>query len=153
MSSISYIVFMLNNEEYGIEISYAQEILRIPNQMTRIPNMPSHVEGVINLRDNVIPVIDLKKRFGFEQTNQCLDSRLLIVNLDNSVLAIIVDDVSEIINIEEDSIEQLNSVISQIGKNSLKGIGKIDKRLILLVDALKLKTEVIENSFELEEKV
>ena len=146
MSSISYIVFMLNNEEYGIEILYAQEIIRIPNQISQIPNMPSYIEGVINLRGKVITVINLSKRFGFEETKVTLESRLLIVELDNTMMALIVEDVSEIISFEDSSIEKLSSVISQIGNNSLKGIGKIDKRLIILLDASKLKTEVFQQS-------
>ena len=152
MSAISYIVFMLNKEEYGIEISYAQEIIRIPKQISQIPNMPSYVEGVINLRGKVITVINLSKRFGFEQTNVSLDSRLLIVELEDIMLALIVDDVSDIISFEDSSIEQLNSVISQIGNNSLKGIGKVEKRLIILLDALMLKTEVFQHSIGMEKK-
>ena len=152
MSSISYIVFMLNNEEYGIEILYAQEIIRIPNQISQIPNMPSYIEGVINLRGKVITVINLSKRFGFEETKVTLESRLLIVELDNTMLALIVEDVSEIISFEDSSIEKLSSVISQIGNNSLKGIGKIDKRLIILLDASKLKTEVFQQSIGMEKK-
>jgi len=152
VSSISYIVFMLNNEEYGIEILYAQEIIRIPKQISKIPNMPSYVEGVINLRGKVITVINLSKRFAFEETKVSLDSRLLIVELDGTMLALIVDDVSEIISIEDSSIEKLNSVISQIGNNSLKGIGKIEKRLIILLDALMLKTEVFQHSIGMEKK-
>jgi len=152
MNSISYIVFMLNNEEYGIEILYAQEIIRIPKQISQIPNMPSYIEGVINLRGKVITVINLSKRFGFEETKVTLDSRLLIVELDNTMLALIVEDVSEIISIEDSSIEELNSVIAQIGNKSLKGIGKIEKRLIILLDASKLKTEVFQHNNGMEKK-
>lgn len=151
MSSMLYVVFLLNNEEYGIEISYAQEILRVPDKMTQIPNMPSYLEGVINVRGKVIPVLDLKKRFGFQESNQYLEKRLLIVDLDNTTLALIVDDVSEIVEFEEDSIEQLNSVITEIGISSLKGVAKIEKRLIILLDAMRLKTEVFENKMVLEE--
>lgn len=152
LKSKLYIVFMLNEEEYGIEIAYAQEILRIPNHMTKIPNMPSFVEGVINIRGKVIPVIDLKKRFDIQQTDKNEDSRLLILNLNDIILAIITDDVSEILSIEEDAIQTLNSAVSQIGQNSLTGIGKIEKRLILLLDVLKLKSEVFNYQFEMEEK-
>ena len=151
MSSMLYIVFLLNNDEYGIEISYAQEILRVPDKTTQIPNMPFYVEGVINVRGKVIPVLDLKKRFGFQESNQYLEKRLLIVDLDNTTLALVVDDVSEIMAFEEDSIEQLNSVITEIGINSLKGVGKIENRLIILLDAMRLKTEVLENKIILEE--
>lgn len=142
---------MLNEEEYGIEISYAQEILRIPNHMTQLPNMPSYVEGVINIRGNVIPVIDLKKRFGIAQSEQSSDSRLLILNFDDTVLAIIIDDVLELLTFEENEIQKLNSTISQVGQNSLIGIGKVEKRLILLLDVPKLKNEVFTYQLEMEE--
>lgn len=152
VSSVSYVVFLLKDEEYGIEISYAQEILRIPNQVTKIPNMPSYIEGVIDLRGKVIPIVDLKKRFGFEQSSQSVDSRLLIIDFNNTTIGLIVDDVSEIITINEESIEKLNSIISRIGMNALKGIGRIENRLILLIDILKLNIEVFESD-KLEEKI
>lgn len=138
-----YIAFFLNNEEYGIDISYTQEVLRIKEKIIKVPNMPYYVEGIINLREKVIPVVNLNKRFQFENNTEISDnSRLLIVNLDNTVLALIVDDVSEIISFEENSIENLNPMITQICQNSIKGIGKIDDRLIILLDALKLNADI-----------
>jgi purine-binding chemotaxis protein CheW len=145
MSYVEYVVFSLGKEEYGIEITFAKEIIRIPQQITKMPNMPSYIEGMVNLRGKVIPVIDLKKRFGFEQTERSVDSRLLILDLENSLLGITVDDVSEVLKIDDQSVENLSSEISGIGSNSVKGIGKIDKRLILLLDAIKMKTEVFQN--------
>lgn len=153
-NSIAYIIFMLNNEEYGIEISYAREIIRFPSQITLIPNMPSHVEGVINLRGNVIPVIDLKKKFEFAKSDKPIEgSRLLIIDFQTTVIAVIVDDVTEIINIQEDTIENMNVMMSNIGQNNLKGIGKIDDRLILLLDVTKLKTEIFKRDLKLEEQL
>lgn len=146
MSYIEYVVFSLNNEEHGIEISFVQEIIRIPQLITKIPNMPSYIEGMVNLRGKVVPVIDLKKRFGFEQAERSIDSRLLILDLENMLLGIIVDDVSEVLKIDDQSIEELSSEISGIGSNSVKGIAKIDERLILLLDAMKMKTEVFHNN-------
>lgn len=146
MSFVQYVAFSLGKEEYGVEISYAKEIIRIPKQMTKMPNMPAYIEGVVNLRGKVIPVIDLKKRFGLEQTETSTDSRLLILDLEGMVLGTIVDDVSEVIKIEDESIEKLGSEICSIGNNSVKGIGKIDGRLIILLDAMKLKTEVFQNN-------
>lgn len=147
MSNVQFVVFCLGSDEFGIEISFAQEIIRIPRQITKIPNMPSYIEGMINLRGKVIPIIDLKKRFGFEQTERSVDSRLLILNLENLLLGTIVDDVSEVVNIDELSIEILSSEISGIGSNNIKGIGKIDERLIMLLDAIKMKTEIFQNNY------
>lgn len=111
-----------------------------------MPNTPLFIEGVANLRGNVIPVIDLKKRFDFEQTEKTNDSRLLILDLENMLLGIIVDDVSEVLMIEEESVEEFDFEISGISGNSIQGIGKIDDRLILLLDAIKLKKEVFQNN-------
>lgn len=111
MSYVQYVVFNLGKEEYGIEISYAQEIIRIPKQITKMPNMPPFIEGMVNLRGKVIPVIDLKKRFGFDQTERSIDNRLLILDLENTLLGAIVDDVSEVLMIDDQSIEKLSSQI------------------------------------------
>lgn len=149
MSFSQFVVFNLGNEEYGLEISFAQEIIRIPNQITKIPNMPLYFEGVINLRGKVIPVIDLKKRFGNEQTTRSVDSRLLILDLENMLLGTIVDDVSEVIMIDDQAIEQLKFDISGITMNSIKGVAKRDKRLIVLLDALNIKDEIFQYSNQL----
>jgi purine-binding chemotaxis protein CheW len=146
-----YIVFRLNEEEYGIEIAYAQEILRMPDHLTHLPNMPAYVEGVINIRGKVIPVIDLKKRFDLKTIEESTERRLIILNFNNTLLAVVIDDVSEIVNIEEDTIQNVNSIISQLGQNCLAGIGRIEQRLILLLDVLKLNTEIFAYQFEMEE--
>jgi len=143
MNSSQYVVFSLGQQEYGIDIALAQEVIRIPEQITKIPDTSTYVEGMVNLRNKIIPVIDLKKRFKFEQTARTSDSRLLILNLEDMILGTIVDDVAEVLKIDEQAIEALNTTISSVGSNSVKGIGKIANRLILLLDAIKLKTEVL----------
>jgi purine-binding chemotaxis protein CheW len=137
------VVFRLGDDEYGIEIEFAQEIIRIPKQITKIPDMPSYVEGMIDLRGKAIPIIDLKNRFGFKQTERGVDSRLLILDLEGVLLGIIVDDVSEVIKIEEQSIEKLSLEIASLGSHRIQGIARIDERMILLLNGSKLKTEVL----------
>ena len=136
------IVFTLEEQEYGIDISYTKEIVRIP-PITKIPDMPAFMEGVINLRGNVIPVIDLKKKFGFAQSEKSMDHRLLILDLEGINLGIIVDDVSEVVKINELAIDKLSPEIATIGGNSVNGIAKIDQRLILLLNALEFKKEIL----------
>ncbi|MGE5396243.1 MAG: chemotaxis protein CheW [Chitinophagales bacterium] len=145
MSSMQYVVFSLGEEEFGIAIDFAQEIIRVPEQITHMPNMPSFIEGIVNLRGKIIPVIDLKKRFSFEQTERSVDSRLLVLDLENTLLGTIVDDVSEVLRIEDQAIEKLTYELSSIGSSSIQGIGKINDRLILLLDALGMKAEVMQN--------
>lgn len=143
MSSLELVVFKLGEEEYGIEISFAQEIIRIPKQITKMPDMPSFIEGVIDLRGKVIPIIDLKVKYGFKQTERSIDSRLLILDLENCLLGIIVDDVSEVIKINEHAIEGLSTEISGLSSNRIQGIARIDERLILLLNGRQLKSELL----------
>lgn len=143
MSSRELVVFKLGEDEYGIEISFAQEIIRIPKQIIKMPDMPAFIKGVIDLRGKVIPIVDLKIKFGFAQTERSIDSRLLILDLENSLLGIIVDDVSEVIKIEDQAIEKLSTEISGLSSNRIQGIARIDERLILLVDSRKLKSELL----------
>ncbi|MGK0467878.1 chemotaxis protein CheW [Clostridium sp.] len=149
MSYCELVVFNLGLEEYAIDISYAQEIIRIP-KFTQLPNTPSFIEGVINLRGKIIPVLDLKKRFGIDQSNRGIDSRLLIIELDNMIVGIIVDDVSEVIRIDEQSIQKLSSEIITISQNSIQGISIIDQRIIILLDILNLKSEIFKYDFKKE---
>ncbi|PYG89558.1 purine-binding chemotaxis protein CheW [Ruminiclostridium sufflavum DSM 19573] len=139
-----YVVFMLGTEEFGLEITCAKEIIRIPEQITKMPNMPSFFEGVINLRDNIIPVIDLKKRFGYAETHRYADNRLLILDLENTLLGVIVDDVEEVLMLDSRSIEKIKFDIPGMSENSIHGIAKHDDRLIVLLNALKIKDEIFQ---------
>lgn len=149
MSYCQLVVFNLGLEEYAINISYAQEIIRIP-KFTRLPNTPSFIEGVFNLRGKAIPVIDLKKKFGVDQCERSIESRLLIIELDNMMVGIIVDDVSEVIRIDEQSIQKLNSEIVSISKNSIQGVSIIGQRIIIILNALNLKSEIFKYNLEKE---
>lgn len=145
MSTLQYVVFTLGEAEYGIEIACVQEIIRIPQQITQIPSTPPYVEGIINLRGKIIPIIDLKQRFGLGQTSRGADHRLLVLNLDNMLVGTIVDDVSEVLTINQESMDRLDSGISPISSNSVAGVGKVDERLILCLDAQQLKNEAFQN--------
>lgn len=146
MGSSQYVIFSLGEEEYGLNISYAQEIIRVPDQITKLPNMPAFIDGVFNLRGKVIPIIDLKKRFDFAQNERNADNRLLVIDLGNMLLGTIVNDVSEVLMVDDASIENLYSEMVSIGQNCIQGICNMGDRLILLLDALKLKEEVFQNN-------
>lgn len=150
MGAIQLVVFSLGKEEYAVDIAYAQEIIRIPQQRIKIPNMPSHIEGIINLRDRVIPVIDLKKSFGYAGSEKGEDSRLLILDLDNMLAGIIVDDVSEVMKLDEKAVEKLGPELAGAGSGCLSGIGRLGGRLIMLLDAAKLKVKLFKNNNEME---
>lgn len=144
-NQLELVVFSLGKEEYAINISYAKEIIRVPS-ITKIPNVPSYIEGVFNLRGTVITVIDLKKRFGINNTDLGEDSRLLILDFGEMKVGIIVDDISEVVKIDNLSIHNLGNELVSISKNSIEGITIMNDRLIILLNALKLKSEMFKYS-------
>jgi len=149
MSFNQYVVFNLGNEEYGVHIECAQEIIRIPDEITRMPNMPDFFEGMINLRGKVLPVIDLKKRFEYESTERNVDNRLLILDLNNTIFGFIVDDVSEVIMIEDEHVEGFKFDMPSLTMSSVKGIAKLQNRLILILDTTKITQEIFEYNYQL----
>lgn len=153
MNFMQIVTFSLNNGEYGIDISCVQEIMRISNQITKIPNVPAYVEGMFNLRGKVVYVVDLKKRFYLEETGRNADSRLLILKLEELMIGIIVDDVSDVLRIDRDSIESFCSELESISGSVIRGICKMDDRLILVLDESRLKVDVFQKNDEMEEAV
>lgn len=149
MSACQLVVFNLGVEEYAVNISYAQEIIRVP-KLTKIPNVPSFIEGVFNLRGKVIPVFDLKERFRIGKAERGIDSRLLILELDGMKAGVLVDDVSEVIIIDEESIQNLSDEIVTISQNCVEGITLIGQRIIILLSALELKSEIFKYKFNKE---
>ena len=131
------VTFTLGGEEYGVDIMKVQEIIRLQN-ITRVPQMPGFIEGVLNLRGNVIPVIDLRKRFNLALTEQTAHTRIVVINVSGRTLGVIVDAVSEVMRLSDDQIEPPPQVISGIGHEYLEGVGKVQGRLIILLDLDKI---------------
>jgi purine-binding chemotaxis protein CheW len=142
--SIKLVVFTLESNkkiyEYGIPIEQVHEITRQGNTI-EMPGMPDFVEGIMNLRGNVIPIIDLKKRFSLGTTTEKDTTRVVVVNLENHKCGIVVDDVLEIIPIAAEDMEEAPSITGGISSNYIIGIGKIDGRLIIALDINKILTE------------
>ena len=130
---IQLVTFRLGSEEYGIDIMKVQEIIRIQS-ITRVPQMPVFIEGVINLRGSVIPVLDLRKRFEMDASAIGHEARIVIVNVDGRTVGVIVDAVSEVKRLSESQIEPPPPVVAGIGHEYLRGVGKLDGRLIILLD-------------------
>lgn len=133
------VVFEVGNEAFGIDISSVQEIIRL-QQITDVPKAPMHVKGVINLRGKVIPIIDLRDKFSLAQTEETKSSRIVVVDVLGSTVGMIVDAVSEVLRIGTNQIEPPSSIIESYEKY-LKGIGRLDERLILLLDLERLIPE------------
>jgi purine-binding chemotaxis protein CheW len=133
VSDEQVVVFDVAKESYAVHIARVQEIIRL-QQITVIPGAPESIEGVINLRGKVIPVLDLRKRFRLEATEHTRSSRIVVVEINDQTIGLIVDGVSEVLRVPSDSIEPPSPLVSGIDSRYLRGIAKLDGRLIVLLD-------------------
>lgn len=129
--------FQLDGEEYGIDILKVQEINRI-TEITKIPQSPDFVEGVINLRGNVIPIIDLRKRFNMPHKEYDKQTRIVVGEIGDRTVGFIVDAVSEVIRLPENTIEPPPNIMSDDRTDYILGVGKLDDRLLMLLDIDKI---------------
>ena len=134
MGDKQVVVFRLNKEEYGIEITEVQEIVRY-QEVTNIPEAPDFVKGIINLRGKVIPVIDLKYRFYNQNSVITEESRIIVIKVEDSILGIIADNVSEVLRVPEEDIESTTLLIGNMG--GISAIGKLEGRLLMFLDLKK----------------
>jgi purine-binding chemotaxis protein CheW len=132
-----YLTFKLAAEEFGLEILKVQEINKMMN-ITRIPNAPAFIEGVINLRGKIIPIVDLRKRLGFREQPYDKSTRIIVVELEGLVLGFIVDSVSEVLRIPANTIEPPPSMVAGIESEYIEGVGKLDERLLILLELKKI---------------
>ena len=127
------VVFSLGQEEYGVDILQVKEIKRL-TEITRVPNAPDHVEGVINLRGNIIPVVDLHKRFELGTVEATDESRIVIVNVQDITVGITVDAVSEVITLDKSSLAPPPPLVAGIEASFIEAIGKLKDRLLILLN-------------------
>jgi purine-binding chemotaxis protein CheW len=133
------VVFELANEHYGVEISSVESIIKM-QEITRIPHSPAFVEGITNLRGLVLPVIDLRKRFGLESQVTSRDSRIMVVALGTVKVGMIVDAVSEVLRVPSESIEPPPSMTTTSRANFITGIAKLNDVLVILLDMTRILT-------------
>jgi len=127
------VVFSLDKEFYGLDIDSVEGIIKL-QAITKMPNTPAYIEGVINLRGSVIPVIDLRKRFGLPTIETTPDTRIINVFLGSTKVGMIVDGVSEVIRIPDESVVPPPSMISSVDTAFIRAIAKVDERMITLLD-------------------
>jgi len=133
------VVFRLANEYYGVDIGAVNTIIRM-QEVTDIPQTPDFVEGVINLRGSIIPVIDLRKRFALPEEDVTKASRIVVVESGGQMIGMVVDAVAETLRLPADAIEPPSPVIAGIDTEYLRGVGKQDSRLVILLDLDKVLT-------------
>ena len=133
-----YLTFSMAREEYGLEILKVQEIIGMMN-VTRVPRTPDFIRGVINLRGKVIPVIDLRRKLQFEAKDDTDRTCIIVVQVQHAentiTMGIIVDSVSEVLNVSASQIEPTPEFGFNISTEFILGMGKVDKRVIILLDA------------------
>jgi purine-binding chemotaxis protein CheW len=131
------VAFELANAEYAVDILNVQEINRLIN-ITRVPRSPSYIEGVINLRGNIIPVINLHKKFNLASQGFDEDTRIIVFQFDEIKAAIIVDSVAEVIQLDRFNIEESGQLYSSIDTEAIQGMAKIEERVLILLDLEKI---------------
>ncbi|MEI6136167.1 MAG: chemotaxis protein CheW [Chloroflexota bacterium] len=127
------VVFDLANEVYGVDIGTVREIIRMQT-VTFVPDAPEFVQGVINLRGRVIPVVNLRKRFGLPVAEATPDSRVLVVDIAGNDIGVIVDAVTEVQRVAEALIEPPAALVTTEGAHYIDGIARVDTRLLILLD-------------------
>ena len=147
-NSINLVTFKLGNNEYAIDIMQAKEIIKM-EKITLIPNAPDYVEGVINLRGNIIPIVDLKKRFNLEENDGEKNTGIIIVKIDDVDMGIIIDAISKVVSIATSNI-QPPPMLSGIGQKYIKGVAKLEDKLLVVLDLEKL---IVGDDDDIEENI
>jgi purine-binding chemotaxis protein CheW len=131
--SIQLVSFRLAEEEYGIEITKVQEIILL-GEITRVPRTPDYIEGLINLRSEVIPVVNLRRRFGLPSQEPTDETRVMVINVREKTLGMIVDAVNEVLRVPHAQIVPPPAAVTASGHEYLTGLVKFDERLLILLD-------------------
>lgn len=134
---VQLVTFNLGGEEYAVSILKVQEINRM-TEIAKVPNSPPYVEGVINLRGRVIPVISLRKKFGFQEKQSDSQSRIMIIDVQGITIGLMVDAVSEVLRIPANTVDPAPPMSHDISVEFITGIAKLEDRLIILIDIDKL---------------
>ncbi|TFE03478.1 chemotaxis protein CheW [Jeotgalibacillus sp. R-1-5s-1] len=141
VNDLKVIVFQLLNKEYAVPVQNVQSIEKVMH-ITRVPGVPSHVKGVVNLRGVVTPIIDLRTRFGIEAGSFDEHTRIIIVTLDGREVGLIVDSANDVLDIPETSIEPQPNVVGSIEADFISGVAKIERRLLILLQLDKVLENV-----------
>lgn len=147
------VVFRLANEFYGVDIGAVNTIIRM-QEITAIPRTPDFVEGVINLRGSIVPVIDLRKRFGLPIGEITKASRIVVVEAGQQMIGMIVDAVAETLRLPSNAIEPPSPVVTSLDTEYLRGVGKLEDRMVILLDLEKvLSNSEVESLAKLDKKL
>jgi purine-binding chemotaxis protein CheW len=131
--TLQAVTFALGSEEYGVDIAQVQEINRMVT-ITHVPRAPQFMEGVINLRGQLIPIIDLRTRFGMERSERTKHTRIVVTEIGSKRIGMVVDSVSEVLRIPVEQIEDAPDLVAGVDTEYIRGVGKMGDRLIIMLD-------------------
>jgi purine-binding chemotaxis protein CheW len=131
------VTFFLASEEYGVDVRLVQEIIRV-TEVTPVPRAPAAIKGVINLRGRIIPVVDLKRRLGLGEVEEARLARIVVVKVKDRLIGLLVDGASQVLKVPVSIIEAAPEEVVEIDANYIRGVAKLEKRLIILVDLPKI---------------
>jgi purine-binding chemotaxis protein CheW len=139
------VTFLLSDEEYGLDVRVVQEIIRL-TEITHVPRSPSFIKGVINLRGRIIPVVDLKRKLELGEVTASRLSRIVVVKLRDRLIGLLVDGASQVLKIPVSSIDAAPEEILDVNVSFIRGVAKLQKRLIILLDLQKILAVEIEHA-------
>ncbi len=134
---LQLVTFSTGDEEFGVDILRVQEIIRTM-AITKVPKAPEFVEGVINLRGKVIPIIDLRRRFGLQPKTHDKHTRIIVIEINTMIVGFVVDSVSEVLRIPASTVEPPPPVVAGLESEYISGVGKLEDRLLILLDLDRL---------------
>ena len=134
---LQLVTFSISDEEFGVDILKVQEIIRTM-EISKVPRAPDFVEGVINLRGKVIPIIDLRRRFGLAHKLHDKNTRIIVIEMTDVIVGFVVDAVSEVLRIPTSTVEPPPPVVAGMDSEYISGVGKLENSLLILLDLDKL---------------
>ncbi len=139
--TVQYLTFKLNDEVFALDVAKVREILEVTN-ITKVPQTPDFMRGVINLRGSVVPVIDMRLKFGMSRTEQTVNTCIIVVEIDmdgdTTVLGALADSVQEVVELEPDRIEPAPHIGARLNTEFIRGMGKIDDHFVMILEIDKL---------------
>ncbi len=146
-----YIVFSAGNQDFGVEIMQTREIINM-SELTDMPNSPDFIKGIVNLRGEIVPIVDLEKRLMKDDTSLSADEgRIIVVSIDDNLVGMQVNQVEGIIRLDSSKIGQAPDITTSVKSNFIKGVGKLEERLLIILDLVNVLTaEEVEQIEELD---
>lgn len=141
MAERKYVIFKIKDEEYGVDIMKVKEVSEF-KKSTSIPNSPSFVDGIINLRGDITPIISLKKKFNIPVEKGYDDSsRIIVVNMNDKLVGFAVDEASQVISIDDSNIDPPPEIVAGLDRRYINGIGKLQDRIVIILDLERVLSE------------